>query len=608
MPEQRNDDSVGKIAAHLASERESYVLVFSAGTTKRVPLPAQGRISFRKAADGRVDAAEEPCDAPLFRIVSTHGETGLEVSADGGEIQVNGEAVTGARSLISGDVITAGATILVLYRALQDVADRLVMDMPDLLHRMRQEIDRSLRYGRPLSVLVVRTGAVGGDDHARIRAAATGAIRFVDVIGWDVSGEMVVLFPETADSADIPARRVLDALLPIAPAARAGLSRCPEDGSDLDALLAGARHAAGGAASGSIASVRESAASFELGGRAVIVVDPKMRRLFELARDLARSEMPVLVTGETGSGKDAVASAIHAWSSRNAAPLVSINCAAVSESLLESELFGHERGAFTGAATARIGLLESAKGGTVFLDEVTESSPRTQAELLRVLETHRVRPVGSVRERDIDVRIVAATNRSVEAEIEAGRFRRDLFYRLGAATIAVPPLRERPLDVPALARAFLGEACLKAGREPMSISRMAMQRLELHDWPGNVRELRNLMDFVAASIRSDVLEAAELPDRISVRAAPWLVGKAPLASGAGVPGVAGGAPRRFRKLADEVRELERARIEEALLATDGVRARAAELIGMPQRTLVTKMKLYGLSAIPSSRRRLRDDG
>jgi DNA-binding NtrC family response regulator len=259
--------------------------------------------------------------------------------------------------------------------------------------------------------------------------------------------------------------------------------------------------------------------------------------------------------------------------------MVAINCASMPESLVESELFGHEKGAFSGAAATKVGLLEAATGGTVFLDEVGELPAPTQAKLLRALETGKILRVGSVVERAVDVRIVAATNRDLEADASAGRFRRDLYFRIAAATVCLPPLRARPRELPILARTFLAAAAARAGTPAPSLSAAALDRLASHGWPGNVRELRNLADFLVATATGPVVALEDLP--------PYLLRVA----------AAEPAPAKLvRPLADELRDLERARIADALAATDGHQRRAAELIGMPLRTFCSRLKQYGITA------------
>ncbi|HTN52774.1 MAG TPA: sigma-54 dependent transcriptional regulator [Anaeromyxobacter sp.] len=235
----------------------------------------------------------------------------------------------------------------------------------------------------------------------------------------------------------------------------------------------------------------------EAGPQEMIGSGPAMQRLFELVRRAAPSEGRVLVTGENGTGKELVARAIHDGSRRRAGPFVKVNCAAVPAELIESELFGHERGAFTGAVAARKGRFEQADQGTLFLDEVGDMPAAMQAKVLRVLQEGEFERVGGQQTLRCDVRVVAATNKDLAAEVAAGRFREDLFYRLNVVPVHAPPLRDRREDVPELAARFLGEACERNGRRPMRLSREAVLALQAHDWPGNVRELRNLVERLA---------------------------------------------------------------------------------------------------------------
>jgi DNA-binding NtrC family response regulator len=246
-------------------------------------------------------------------------------------------------------------------------------------------------------------------------------------------------------------------------------------------------------------SLREENARLrkEAGALEMVGSGPAMQRLFELIRRTAPSEGRVLVTGENGTGKELVARALHEQSRRKAGPFVKLNCAAVPAELIESELFGHERGAFTGAVAARRGRFEQADGGTLFLDEVGDMPPAMQAKVLRVLQEGEFERVGGHQTLKVDVRVVAATNRDLPAEVKAGRFREDLFYRLAVVPIHAPPLRERREDVPELAARFLAEACERNGRRPMRLSREAVLVLQGHEWPGNVRELRNLVERLA---------------------------------------------------------------------------------------------------------------
>jgi DNA-binding NtrC family response regulator len=330
----------------------------------------------------------------------------------------------------------------------------------------------------------------------------------------------------------------------------------------------------------------------DLDGSSSLICDPAMVRVYELLRRLSRSTLPVLIIGETGTGKENAAQAVHAFSPRKAGPLLTINCAAIPENLFESELFGHVRGAFSGAIADKLGRLEAASGGTVFLDEIGELPLAAQAKLLRALETGMVSPVGSLRDRKIDCRVVAATNRDLEDEVGRGRFRQDLYFRLAAAMVVLPPLRERRAEIAPLAELFLKHATSKLDRGPLQLGPATLATLRQHPFPGNVRELRNLMDYCAATVVGDVIAPEHLPPRFLHGAAASSRSTSETAPSA-TSSPAGG-PAGFRRIADEVQELESRRMREALDESGGNQRRAAELIGMPLRTFVTKLKQYGL--------------
>ena len=240
-----------------------------------------------------------------------------------------------------------------------------------------------------------------------------------------------------------------------------------------------------------------------------------IREVLELVQRVAPTTSTVLIHGETGTGKELVARAIHRHSSRAARPFVAINCAAITESLLESELFGHTKGAFTGATTQKKGKIESAAGGTLFLDEISELAPGMQAKLLRVLQEREIEPVGGTHSIKVDVRIVAATNRNLEDEVSAGRFREDLYFRLNVLNIAMPPLRERREDLPVLAKSFVLKVSKKYNVPPKALSAQAQALLMVYDWPGNVRELENAMERAVVLGSADEILPEDLPRCIS---------------------------------------------------------------------------------------------
>ena len=308
---------------------------------------------------------------------------------------------------------------------------------------------------------------------------------------------------------------------------------------------------------------------------APVAADPRSLETLTLARRIARTDVTVLITGESGTGKEVFARYLHARSTRSAGPFIAINCAAIPESMLEAVLFGHEKGAFTGASTAHTGKFEQAQGGTLLLDEISEMGLSLQAKLLRVLQEREVERIGGTRPIKLDVRLIATSNRLLAAEVAAGRFREDLYYRLNVMPLKLAPLRERPLDVAPLAARVLARLAAP-GQAPLVLDPAAALRLAQHRWPGNVRELDNVMQRAAVLaagstlLPADIVFESEAPDR----AAP-----APAAAAA-----AGGAP-----LEDGLKDRERDLIIAALEATDGSRKLAAARLGISARTLRYKL-------------------
>jgi two-component system response regulator AtoC len=322
----------------------------------------------------------------------------------------------------------------------------------------------------------------------------------------------------------------------------------------------------------------------ELRRGSIVLSDPKMIDLHEVIRRVARTQVNVLILGETGVGKDVMASLLHELSPRRDRPFLKLNCATFSPALLESELFGHEKGAFTGAAAAKVGLLENADGGTVFLDELGEMPAEVQAKLLHTIETRQVLRIGSLKPRAIDVRFVAATNRDLEADTARGTFRSDLFYRLDTVQIRVPPLRERPSEVVPLAERFLEQARAQFGLGRMTFSPAALAAIKAHHWPGNVRQLRNAVERAALLGDRPALE----PEDLDIPRAAGGPGRTP----ATVPAVA--APDPGASWSEARQADEKAQITAALEKTGGNQSQAAKVLGMPRRTLVRKLAQYGL--------------
>ena len=298
---------------------------------------------------------------------------------------------------------------------------------------------------------------------------------------------------------------------------------------------------------------------------------PAMQRAIAVARQAAASDVTVLLTGESGTGKNVLAAAIHGWSPRAAEPFVAISCTTLADQLLESELFGHVKGAFTGAWKDKPGRLEAAKGGTVFLDEVGDLPHDLQAKLLRFLEEHRFERVGGTDTVTIDTRVIAATNRDLEADVRAGRFREDLFFRLNVVVITLPPLRDRPGDLPALTDALLARLCTRHGRPRAALTADARRLLAGYRWPGNVRELVNVLERAVVLSAKDEIGAEDLPDRLLAPAEP--------------------APALGRE--SSLEQMERRHIQQ-VLADAATLEEAAARLGINVTTLWRKRKRYGI--------------
>jgi DNA-binding NtrC family response regulator len=338
----------------------------------------------------------------------------------------------------------------------------------------------------------------------------------------------------------------------------------------------------------------------------VVVVDDAMRELYRVVDLVARGDLSVILLGETGSGKDVLANAIHKRSLRASTSYVSVNCAALPGALLESELFGYERGAFTGAVQAKPGLLEVADKGTLFLDEIAELPLTMQAKLLRVLESREVTRVGGLKTRTIDVRFVCATNRDLVALVRSGAFRQDLYFRLNGISLVIPPLRQRKAEIQPLARAFVAEACREAERPVLSVTAAAIEQLEAHAWPGNVRELKNVIDRAVTLCTGTVIDVHHMPPPQSgfgdISSSPSWTGLPPDGSqratvpvpppGEVTPEAALGLHEAARRAAQVI---ERRRISEAMERCGGNQTRAAQLLRISRRTLVARLTEYGFA-------------
>lgn len=331
----------------------------------------------------------------------------------------------------------------------------------------------------------------------------------------------------------------------------------------------------------------------------IVGSDPRMLKIYDLIRAVAPSKTTVLMTGESGTGKSMIAQSIHHLSPRKDRPFVQLSCGSIPETLLESELFGHVKGAFTGAYADKVGRFLAADGGTIFLDEINSASPAMQLKLLRVLQERRFEPVGSTQTVEVDVRVVLATNKPLEDLVARGEFRQDLYYRINVVTIELPPLRERVSDIPLLAAHFLQQQGAAVGRTFTGFAPDALDALRRYPFPGNVRELENIVERAAVLSRSPTISAADLPEHVvdGTRAGARGPGALRLVGGDGAP-ISGQTDQQAawspRPLEDALREPERLIILRALRANNWNRQKTADDLRINRTTLYKKMKLLGI--------------
>jgi DNA-binding NtrC family response regulator len=312
----------------------------------------------------------------------------------------------------------------------------------------------------------------------------------------------------------------------------------------------------------------------------IISVSPQMQLMKQLAREVAQTNATVLISGESGTGKELFAEAIHAASPRATGPLVALNCAGIPENLLEAELFGYQQGAFTDAKHAKLGRFQLAEGGTLFLDEIGEMSSTAQAKLLRVLEHHMVDPLGDTQSHAVNIRVIAATNEDLLAQIKAGRFRLDLYYRLNVYQLRIPPLRERPDDIEAILHSFLERARRERGCRISAIAPNALTVLQRHDWPGNVRELHNLAEWLTITCKESMIQPHHLPASVTTVAAT----ERPI----------GDTKPSLLAFGFSVQEMEKHMLEEALRKASGNVSEASRLLKISRNTLRYRMAKYHL--------------
>ena len=532
-----------------------------------VDLPDGIDVTFGRSKSATIVIEHEKVSRTHARIRRAGDTIEVEDLGSRNGTWVNGVRLEGVHRLATGDEITIGPIVAVVgvtsaLRRASPVAEPAAGEA-----RLAAEVDRSVRYHRPLTLALMR---ITRDDAVD---AIARTLRPMDLIAEDAGDDYLIILPELDRAAGHTA---IARLCQVARATGVDVTFAtalgPDDGTTVEALIGHLR--SGLRTRGS----RRPPTAIPLDDEQPITIDPAMKRVYAVVQRIAASTITVLILGETGVGKELVAEAIHRGSSRRDQPLVRLNCAALPETLLESELFGYERGAFTGADRRKIGFFEAATGGTLFLDEIGEMPPALQSKLLRVLEQKVITRVGGTVEVPIDTRLIAATHRDLEAEARAGRFRHDLLFRICGFTVAVPPLRDRPSEIIPLAEHFARIATEEQGRPTPTIGSEARDALTMYSWPGNVRELRNAIER-ALVLCADTITVADLPERIQDTVS--LVGSS------------------LSEVRGQLAEVERATILAALKAEDHNQTRAARRLGLSRRTLIYRMEKYGLKAPPS---------
>jgi DNA-binding NtrC family response regulator len=541
-----------------------------------LPLPKKGVLTV-----GRSTRSDIQIEDPLAS--RDHGRLHLDDqifvedlgSANGTRVRDNAIAKGAMVPINPGEGVTIGSTVLMVQHNRSHVGKQRLWSHSYFESRLEAECNRAEAAGGTFALARLRLD--------RPLPWTTLAPMFAREVptphifgAYGPNDYELLLIEKSAEEVEEMLANFRSAFQQVGVDARAPVAWFPRDGRTADALIAKVNCLLRGRLELVAPEPAAAVSAAEARGTA-------MARVHDLAARAAPSTISVLVMGETGVGKDVMARFIHRRSMRAEKPFLALNCAGLTESLIESELFGHEKGSFTGANQQKLGLLETAEGGTVFLDEVGELPLTVQAKLLRVIEMREVLRVGALKPRSIDVRFIAATNRDLEAEVLQGRFRRDLFFRLNGISLTIPPLRERLAEISVLARTFVAEACAESGRPVPGMSDELFEILEAYSWPGNIRELKNYMDRALVLCEDEVLPTHLPLEKMTHDARRYVlgVGTEPLTEPDPAP------------LTKDGKRDERQRMMEALNAWGGNQTRAAESLGMPRRTFVSKLDRYG---------------
>lgn len=572
------------------------LVVLGSGLPVTSALPSEGEVVVGRAENADVQIDEDSISRK-HAIIRVGQRVTIEDlgSLNGTRVRDRSLQRGDIEELVPGEAFELGSVMCIVQRRQSAERSRRRAFKPHsyIEARLEEELDRVSRAAQgsaavSSTIALLRVHFEGELPNGALDVVLAGSLASTDIAGEYGPGELEVLFLAVPwEQVERRCDLLVRGLRAHVDKVSTGLAMFPRDGRTAASLFTAANE-----------QVRGARAPQE------VVPVGAMAKLQKLVERVAKSEISIILHGETGVGKEVIARELHRASDRGSKPFVGINCAALSETLLESELFGHEKGAFSGAVATKPGLLEVAAQGTVFLDEVAEMSPAIQAKLLRVIEERQVMRVGGLSPRPIDVRFISASHRDLEESVEDGKFRQDLFFRLNGITLEIPPLRERTDEIEGLCRTFLLDACRRSKRlEVPSISPESIELFKTYWWPGNVRELRNVVERAQLLCSGSVITFEHLPveKMLAHKRAPRVplppvraegsLAVRPSPSLAVVPPLAGA---QSASLKDAIEEVERERILDALRTCAGNQTKAAQALGISRRTLLNRLDQFGL--------------
>jgi two-component system response regulator AtoC len=564
------------------------------------PLPASGEITIGRSRNADVQIVDPSVSREHARLTVSDTFAIADLgSANGTAIKGKPIAVGEEVELLLGEVVEVGTALLMIQRRPISTREWRIWAHGYFQDRLENECARASRTSGSFGLLRVRCGKQASAE--AVQRVLASALRTDDVVGLYGPGEYEILAIErTTEEIKTVADILRETLTEAGVTAKIGIACFPVDGTTahtLEAIVG--------------SQIRDEDSPVEDSETRIVILSPAMKKIYEFVARIAASDIAILVLGETGVGKEVVAEAIHNRSPREEKPFLRLNCAALSESLLESELFGHEKGAFTGAVQTKRGLLETANGGTVFLDEIGDLPAQVQVKLLRVLEERQVWRVGSVSPRKIDVRFIAATHRDLEKSIVAGNFRQDLYFRLNGVSLYIPPLRQRKEEIEALAREFIRRTQRGRGRGSKTpvLSKEVLSLLLQYPWPGNIRELQNVIERAVLLGENGQILTEHLPVEKMSATLSTPIGNSynkedpnpskPLVGNSvetvnPPPGKQHVDMSLAEMLKQQVQAMERQHIIDALNRCGGNQTRAAKELGISRRTLISRLEAYSL--------------